>query len=294
MNGNVFAKKHTKMYKYVIGKGRTVKKAGKMERLAVIAAVCSALALMQACESPTEPETVGEIELYRDLDFAPPAALIGISGDFDRNLLIRANDVEVINDDFRGDGEGYYYAFFIKFTFYDEPGYLTELHVYDNGGIDYVYFSGFGGLRGLVDEAYITLRSDYEQGDGIVVFGGDEWDSTGYIMDLGWVYDPPADAYGRVTFYEDGTYDAWFENLGDTPEGHTFALWHRGAGAVSAKAETILLGTGNTNAKGELLLSGDLAKAFRADDELYLTLETEPDAADGPSPYRILFGEAGG
>jgi hypothetical protein len=265
-----------------------------MKRLTIIVAIGAALTFMQACESPTEPETVGELELYRDQDFTQPTALIGISGDFGMNLIIYARDVEIINDNIIGNGEGYYYAFYIKFTFYDEPGYLTDLHVYDNGVIDYVYLSGYGRLVGLIEEAYITLRSDDDPGDGIVVFGGKEWESTGLTMKLGWVYDPAADAYGRVTFYEDGTYDAWFENLGDTPEGYTFALWHRGAGTVAAEAETILLGKGNTNAKGELLLSGELPKAFRADDELYLTLETEPDAADGPSPYRILFGEAGG
>lgn len=264
-----------------------------MKRLTIIVAIGTALTLMQACESPTEPDTVGEVELYRDPGFTQPTALIGISGDFDMNLIIYARDVEIINDNIIGNGEGYYYAFYIKFTFYDEPGYLTDLHVYENGVIDHVYLSGFGGLRGLIEEAYITLRSDEDTGDGVVLFYGDEWESTGLTMNLGWVYDPAADAYGRVTFYEDGTYDAWFENLGDTPDGHTFALWHRGTGTVAAEAETILLGKGNTNAKGELLLSGELPKAFRADDELYLTLEMEPDAADGPSPYRILFGEAG-
>ncbi|UCE26644.1 MAG: hypothetical protein JSW52_09885 [Candidatus Coatesbacteria bacterium] len=265
-----------------------------MKRKIAIIVVGAALALMNACESPTEPGTVGLVELYRDPGFTPPTSLIGISGDFDRNLLIRANEVEIVNDTIIGDGEGYYYAFFIKFTFYDEPGFLTGLHVYENGAIDHVYFCGFGGLRGLIEEAYITLRSDDDRGDGIILFSGDEWDSAGYIMDLDWVYDPADDAYGRVTFYDDGTYDAWFENLGETPDGHTFALWHRGTGTVAAEAETILIGKGTTNEKGELLLSGGLPRAFRGDDELYLTLETEPDAIDGPSLYRILFGKAGG
>jgi hypothetical protein len=263
-----------------------------MRKLTIIAIAVSMI-LILSCESPTEPGTLGEVELYRDPDFEPPTALIGISGDFDMNLLVHARNVEIINDGLVGDGEGYYYAFFVKFNFYDEPGYLTELHVYDNGVIDYVYLSGFGRLVGLIDEVYITLRSDADSGDGTVIFNGTEWEHGGLVMNLNWVYDPADDAYGGFTAYDDGTYDVWFENLGETPDGMVFALWHKGVGTVAAEAETILLGEGETNAKGGLFLSGELPRAFRADDELSLTLETKPDAVKGPSPYRILFGKAG-
>jgi hypothetical protein len=225
-----------------------------MRKFTVIAVVFS-MVLIISCESPTEPEAVGEIELYRDRGFTPPTALIGISGDFDMNLLVRANDVEVINDYLPGDGEGYYYAFYVKFAFYDEPGYLTDLHAYENGVIDYVYLSGFGSLHGLVEEAYITLRSDDDPGEGVTIFGGDTWEKGGIVMNLNWVYDPADDAYGRFTAYDDGTYYAWFENLGKTPDGMVFALWHKGTGMVTAEAEPLLVGKGVTNAKGELVLS---------------------------------------
>jgi hypothetical protein len=260
-------------------------------RKSALAAVVFSVVLIISCESPTEPGAVGEIELYRDPDFEPPTAMIGISGTHYMNLLVHARGVEIINDDFAGDGEGYYYAFFVKFKFYDEPGYLTDLHVYNNGAIDYIYLSGFGRLSGLIEEAYITLESDADLGGGTVVFGGTEWGS-GLVMDLDWVYDPADDAYGRFTAYDDGTYYSWFENLGKTPDGMVFALWHKGTGLVTAEAEPLLVGKGVTNAKGELILSGEMPRAFRADDELSLTLETEPDAGEGPSPYRILFGKS--
>jgi hypothetical protein len=231
-------------------------------RKSTIIAVVVSMILILSCESPTEPKAVGEVELYRDANFEPPTALIGISGALYMNLLVHARNVEIINDGLVGDGEGYYYGFFVKFNFYDEPG-------------------------------YITLRSDADAGNGTVIFSGTEWKNGGLIMDLDWVYDPADDAYGRFTAYDDGTYDAWFENLGETPEGMAFALWHKGTGTVAAEAETVLLGKGETNAKGGLILSGELPRAFRTDDELSLTLETEPDAAEGPSPYRILFGKSG-